>query len=246
MMPKIQQRRDAAVALLSLAFLLAFANGTQARAGPRIEPTYSPTPTATATVTPSPSNTPTVTPSLTRTPTATKTLAQGLCGGFMFRGYCTPGSVTYDAWMCRSPGYFYGAMSSYAPGVMEMMEDKKGVPRGQGITVMSCGDLGRQAWIRFSSKQNWIGPFTVVDCSMPEHLYYNVVNVGIVAEIGNLTVEKLGIRAAGYVEVGLGGRPSDETKWHYRSWWMSNCMEFKEDAIEISATRYPSLEAMEE
>jgi len=237
--------RNGGVALALLIIVSVFGSTIRAtaRAGPLIRiQTNTPLPSPSSTPSPSPSETPTQTPTKTPKPENVTPTPWGIdwdinCDnddpydGFRLppfaRDYCVPGVITYDTWTCRSTGNFHGVLSSYSDGIMEYMEDKAGVPRGQGITLMSCGDLGRTVWIR-PQGMDWVGPFTVVDCAMPEHAYYNIVALGLAAEIGYTTTKELGILASPYVEVHIGsGKPSDFDGANYRWWWMTNCMEFE-------------------
>lgn len=70
--------------------------------------------------------------------------------GFKDRGFCVLGIITSKTHYVRSPSRFWGVGSSYAPGVMEMMCEKNGGCEGYkgGVALMSCGDVGRTAWIK--------------------------------------------------------------------------------------------------
>lgn len=151
--------------------------------------------------------------------------------GFWDRGICVPGKITRRAHFARSPSRFYGVGSSYSPGVMEYMCLRNGGCGGYkgGVAVMSCGDVGRTAWIKLSDDRDWYGPLKVVDCSQPFHMYVNVVEYGFAIEWGAKTAEALGSKAASSVRVALGSKPSDSSwGWYYRTWWIEYALEWEE------------------
>ena len=149
--------------------------------------------------------------------------------GFMDRGFCVPGVITKRTHYVRSPSRFYGVGSSYAPGIMEWMCQYNGGCDGfkDGATVMSCGDIGRTAWIKVDDDHSWYGPLKVVDCSQPFHAYVNVAVYGLAVEWGHKTALALGISTASSVRVHLGGKPiDDEWGWYYRTWWINSALDF--------------------
>ena len=138
--------------------------------------------------------------------------------GFYDRGFCVPGNLKRSSNFVRSPGRFWGVGSSYSPGVMERMCRLNGGCDGfkDGVALMSCGDVGRSVWIYPIEKEKWYGPFKVVDCSQPFHMYVNVVEHGLAVEWGAKTAEAMGLRASSMTIVSFGGRPDDTWRgWYY-------------------------------
>lgn len=141
--------------------------------------------------------------------------------------FCVPGEVTWDAWMCGSPGSFTGLMSSYAEGVMERVAERYGVKDGNwrragykgGVALMSCAEVGRKVYLTLPGRGRE-GPFLVVDCSQRKHMFYHVVHMGLAVEVDYQTAKRWGVYVAPYIEVGKGGVS-------YRSWWMRHCLEFE-------------------
>ena len=151
--------------------------------------------------------------------------------GFWDRGYCVPGQIISKTHFIKSPSRFHGVGSSYAPGVMEWM-CRGGKCKGykDGIALMSCGDVGRTAWIKVADDRQWYGPLKVVDCSQPFHAYVNIVELGLAVEWGAKTSEVLGMKASSAVRVALGGKPSngdDRWGWYYRTWWIDYALEWE-------------------
>lgn len=149
--------------------------------------------------------------------------------GFIDRGFCVPGVITKRTHYVRSPSRFYGVGSSYAPGVMEWMCSYNGGCDGYkgGVALMSCGDVGRTAWIKVADDRPWYGPLKVVDCSQPFHAYVNVAVYGLAVEWGHKTTLALGVGTGSSVRVHLGGKPTDsDWGWYYRTWWIDYALEF--------------------
>jgi len=140
-------------------------------------------------------------------------------------GVCVPGVLTTDSLYKRSPARFWGLGDSYSPGVMEYVCNGKCRGYKDGIALMSCGDVGRTAWLKRPGHK-WDGPFLVVDCSREHHLWMNVNN-GLVVEWGYKTVERWGIPVVQDVIVNLGEKPKDNYRgWYYRTWWMEYAVEW--------------------
>ena len=96
---------------------------------------------------------------------------------------------------------------------------------------MSCGDVGRTAWIKVADDRPWYGPLKVVDCSQPFHAYVNVVEWGLAVEWGAKTAERLNLKAASVVKVQLGDRPvtgDNGWGWYYRTWWIDYALEWED------------------
>jgi hypothetical protein len=120
--------------------------------------------------------------------------------------YCVPGILSQNTLNARFPRDFYGSLSSYAPGVMEEMEDHMGVTRGRGVALTTCGMMGYTVWLRISG-ESWRGPFTVVDCGAPAHTFYHIAVMGLAAEIGYET-GRIWVSAANRVDIHIGSYPS--------------------------------------
>ncbi len=149
--------------------------------------------------------------------------------GFLDRGYCVPGEIALKTQFVKSPTRFYGVGSSYAPGIMEWMCAYNGGCKGYkgGVALMSCGDVGRTAWIKVADDRPWYGPMKVVDCSQPFHAYVNVVELGLAVEWGAKTAEVLGVKASSATRVALGNKPKDsDWGWYFRTWWIDYALEW--------------------
>ena len=140
-------------------------------------------------------------------------------------GVCVPGVLTVDAWMKRSPSRFWGVGDTYAPGMMELVCGGRCRGYKDGVALMSCGDVGRTAWLKRPGYP-WSGPYLVVDCSHKRHLWMNV-NAGLVVEWGYKTTERWGTPVVSGIIVHLGDRPNDDSRgWYYRTWWMEYAVEW--------------------
>lgn len=147
--------------------------------------------------------------------------------GYINQGYCIPGLITREAWLVTSPSIITGALSSYDPGMMEMVANNREMSlKGfkDGIALMSCVDIGKVAWIQRPG-HNWDGPFLVVDCSSREDMYVNTVIKQLVGEVGYKTAQEWGQRSWGYVKVSVGQR-GGEFGWSYANWWLDNAFAF--------------------
>jgi hypothetical protein len=113
---------------------------------------------------------------------------------------------------------------------MEWMCSQNGGCEGfkDGVTIMSCGDIGRTAWIKVDDSHSWYGPLKVVDCSQPFHAYVNIAVYGLAVEWGHKTTLALGVATSSAARVHLGGKPSDDDwGWYYRTWWIEYALEFE-------------------
>ena len=142
-----------------------------------------------------------------------------------FDNYCVPGLLSQNSLNAQFPRDFYGVMSSYGPYAMDLMEDRAGVRRGRGVALTTCGMMGYTVWLRIPGG-NWRGPFTVVDCGAPAHLYYQIVEQGLAAEIGYLTAQSW-VPAASRVDVHIGSYPSSWHGAYIRRWWINNALEWE-------------------
>lgn len=147
-------------------------------------------------------------------------------------GVCIPGLLSQPSMNRALPANHYGALSSYAEGIMERIEDNRGIARGHGIALMDCNLVGNTAWLRVPGLHNGFqGPFTVADCSNPAHRFFQIAGMGLVAEVGYTTAERWGIRAADRVDVAIGGgRPNGATWQGVRLalWWVDNALEWED------------------
>lgn len=146
-------------------------------------------------------------------------------------GNCIPGVLEESTWRTRSPSTFYGLGDTYAPGIMERIFARTNPWEGYkgGIALMNCGDLGRKAWLKLPGR-NWDGPYLVVDCSNPKHLYKNAYVYGLVVEWGwDTTVRWGGIMASEGVVVHLDNKPAANTGrgWYYRTWWERHALRWE-------------------
>jgi len=149
-----------------------------------------------------------------------------------FDDYCVPGLLSQDALNAQFPRDFYGVMSSYGPYAMDLMEDRAGVRRGNGVALTTCGMMGYTVWLRIPG-ESWRGPFTVVDCGAPAHTFYQIAEQGLAVEIGYLAAQTW-VPAAPRVDVRIGSRPG---AWHgvyLARWWVENALEWE--------TGYPLLQ----
>jgi len=99
--------------------------------------------------------------------------------------------------------------------------------RVRGVALMSCGDIGRTVWLRRPG-HGWEGPFISVDCSARKDLYYHLVGIGMVVEVGHKQASEWGQYVIYRIDVHLGSRPPDT--WQgifYPAWWVKNVMEFE-------------------
>lgn len=144
-------------------------------------------------------------------------------------GNCIPGVLDKSSWTVKSPSTFYGVGDTYSPGIMERICERVNCNGFKGgVALMSCGDVGRIAWIKLPDKR-WDGPYKVIDCSHPRHLFKNVMS-GLVVEWGwDTTVRWGGIMASEGVIIHLGERPSSGTGrgWYYMTWWEKHALEWE-------------------
>lgn len=143
---------------------------------------------------------------------------------------CVPGLLTQRCLDATIVADFYGALSSYAPGVMEAMERRWGIPAGRGVALMSCRYVGATVWLRVPGVHtDWQGPYFVADCSAPAHRYVHLAVQGLAAEVGASTAAEWGIAAAGRVDVHMGPAPPGGA-WHgvnLARWWAANRLEWE-------------------
>lgn len=113
-------------------------------------------------------------------------------------GLCMPGVVSFNFWHdTNSPTYSIGLLTYYAEGVMERVLANREMTLPDGyvgaIAMPMCEDVGDTAWIRRPG-EGFDGPFLVADCSAQLHLYYNLVELGMVAEVDWTTAQRYGMR----------------------------------------------------
>ena len=144
-----------------------------------------------------------------------------------FGDYCVPGILSQDTLNAQFPRSFYGVLSSYGQYAMEIMEDRAGVRRGHGVALTTCGQMGFTVWLRIPGEA-WRGPFRVVDCGAPAHLFHQVVIDGLVAEI-SWTAAQTWVPAATRVDVQIGSYPGNGWDGVYlASWWVANALRWED------------------
>lgn len=209
-----------------------------------------------ATVTPRPSASPTVTASTTPAPTSALDPSWGIevpwdvnCendnpyDGYENQGYCVPGWVSWESSHFRNPRGFAGAMSSYAPGVMQIVCANRGLPCGnyRGVAaVMGCGNLGHTAYLRRPGGE-WYGPLLIVDCTGQKDAFVNILVKQIAIEVDYETAMKLGARTIGWVEVrvnsgGVAGAYDMALSW----WWKTYMLSFVWPGVAATPTLTPT------
>jgi len=154
-----------------------------------------------------------------------------------FGAYCVPGLLSRGTLNAQFPRDFYGALSSYGPYAMEIMEDRAGVRRGHGVALTTCGMMGSTVWLRIPG-EDWRGPFTVVDCGAPAHAFYQVAAMGLAVEIG-YEVAQTRTPAASRVDVHIGRRPGAWDGVCLADWWVRNALQWSDgyDLLQHNITR---------
>lgn len=105
--------------------------------------------------------------------------------GFMMLGDCIPGVISYDKYWEEYPKYTTGVATYYADGVMEQVLHNRGMSLNgykDAIVLMSCAHVGDSVWLRRPGN-GWEGPYLVVDCSQPWHMYLNLTNRNLHIEV---------------------------------------------------------------
>jgi hypothetical protein len=101
---------------------------------------------------------------------------------------------------------------------------------------MSCQLIGRTVWLRVPGIHSaFQGPFTVVDCGAPQHMFFHIAGMGLAAEIGWTTAQQWGIAAAPRVDVSIGGSRPNAATWQgvdLAQWWVRWSLQW-EDAYGI-------------
>jgi len=153
---------------------------------------------------------------------------EALEDGYINFGYCIPGLITEEAWLIDSPTIITGGISSYEEGVMERVIANRGLKltdHKDGIAVMSCGDIGKTAFIKRQGYDAWEGPFMIADCSRRVDMYVNTVVFNLVAEVGYKTAEKWECTSCGWAAVSIGRRGGESEWFIYSDWWLENAFE---------------------
>lgn len=209
-----------------------------------------PSPTTTPTVTPSPTDTPIET--LVPTPSGPTPLPDwayeqygppwipncnnedmydGVALPAWANGFCVPGRITWESQFYSMPGDFYGLMAYYGEGRMEQQVIAKGYDPAEvaGVSLPNCAAIHETVWIKYTGSGGWRGPFKVVDCSGRNHLYYHMVGMGLVVEIGYVQASEWGVFGRGRVDVHVGGgRPGGAWNGVYLPyWWLENILEWE-------------------
>ena len=144
-----------------------------------------------------------------------------------FDGYCVPGILSQETLNAQFPRSFYGVLSSYAQYAMEIQEDRHGVRRGHGVALTTCGQMGFTVWLRLPGEA-WRGPFTVVDCGAPAHLFHQIVVDGLAVEI-SWTAAQTWVPAAQRVDVQIGAYPGGGWDGAYvATWWVHEALAWED------------------
>lgn len=144
-----------------------------------------------------------------------------------FDHYCVPGILSQATLNAQFPHSFYGVLSSYGQYAMEIQEDRHGVRRGHGVALTTCGQMGFTVWLRIPGEA-WRGPFTVVDCGAPAHLFHQIVVDGLAVEI-SWTAAQTWVPAATRVDVQIGSYPGPGWDGLYlAAWWVDNALRWED------------------
>lgn len=150
-----------------------------------------------------------------------------------FDGYCVPGVLSQATLNAQFPRDFYGTLSSYGPYAMEPAEDRWRVARGHGVALTTCGMMGFTVFLRLPGEA-WRGPFRVVDCGAPAHIFHQIAVDGLAVEIG-FSVAQTWVPAAPRVDVHIGSYPGNGWAGVYlASWWVHHALAWE--------TGYPLLQ----
>lgn len=142
--------------------------------------------------------------------------------GFWMLGQCVPGVISYASWRLPYPIHTIGVASHYAPGVMEIVLENRSISldgyKG-ALVFLSCDHIGEPAWIKRPGL-NWEGPYLVVDCVQPWHMYVNAAGNHLFIEISyerwnewNASTGVQGIRVC------MGGSGCSSAPVDYWSYW---------------------------
>lgn len=96
--------------------------------------------------------------------------------GFIMMTDCIPGVIAFDSWFMQIPKYTTGVATYYAPGVLEKVLENRNMSLDgykDGIVLMSCGHIGDSVWLKRLGL-GWEGPYLVIDCSQPYHMWMNL------------------------------------------------------------------------
>lgn len=105
--------------------------------------------------------------------------------GFEMIGHCVPGVISFASWMLRYPKHTIGVATYYAPGVMEVVLENRGLSidgHKGALVFLSCAHIGESAWIRRPG-MNWEGSWLIVDCVQPYHFWANAVGNHLFIEV---------------------------------------------------------------
>jgi len=144
-----------------------------------------------------------------------------------FGDYCVPGVLSQATLNAQFPRDFYGTLSSYSQYAMEPAEDRWRVPRGRGVALTTCGQMGFTVWLRIPGEA-WRGPFRVVDCGAPAHVFHQIVGDALAVEIG-FSVAQTWVPAAPRVDVHIGSYPGNGWDGVYiATWWVHEALAWED------------------
>ncbi len=142
--------------------------------------------------------------------------------GFWMLDHCVPGVISYESWRLPYPTHTIGVATHYAPGIMELVLENRSISldgyKG-GLVFLSCDHIGESAWIKRPGL-NWEGPYLVVDCVQPWHMWANAAGNHLFIEISferwnewNASTGVQGIRVC------MGGSGCSSDPIDYWSYW---------------------------
>jgi hypothetical protein len=153
-------------------------------------------------------------------------------GYWWFDEFWIPGYPDQDSWFTGMPPYASGGAVFYAPGVMEATAELRELSLEgyvDGVALMSPADIGSVVWIK---RDEWEGPFLVVDCARRGDFYPVAVRRDEVVEVGFETAKKWGMAYGQYgnwgahtwkIEVEVSKIPPEYLSWEpvdYREWFL--------------------------
>jgi hypothetical protein len=143
--------------------------------------------------------------------------------GYWWQNYWIPGMVSQAARMTPMPTLTVGNAVFYAPGVMEATAETRGmynyhinkyVLNGTdteyvgGVATELCSEIGTSVWLK-RPRNNWEGPFLVVDCARRNLIYPQIVAMGLVTEVDFNTALRWGMVTA---------TDASQTDWGVKLW----------------------------
>jgi hypothetical protein len=145
--------------------------------------------------------------------------------GFDMLGTCIPGVISPETWKLPYPKYTIGPATYYAPGIMDQVVRNRGMSLNGykgAVTLMSCAHIGESVWVRRPG-YGWEGPYLVVDCSQPFHMYLNTGLGHLHIEVDyDLWQKWYATSGINNIEVCLGGNDCGGQAVSYSYWWLKN------------------------